>query len=250
MSLAPELRYESQAPVPVPANGGIVQLLGPVNQAAEVMELAVQVTGPSGGALGVTVLLGEYVNSPQWEISPNGGFSDPGFLLAANTPVNLGITVLVPGTYFINWQVRLRVQECGPRLDPANRRTVFFLTSNPPRAASINYSIDGGGAPPSLGVKGQVTIPANCTLTGWVLTLDQADTVDVGILKSTYAAFPVTASITGGNDPQTAAAQKAENLGPLVGWTTVLLAGDQLQFDLTAVTVATRINLALLVTIP
>lgn len=40
--------------------------------------------------------------------------------------------------------------------------------------ASIGISIDGGGAVPSTGIKGYVTVPYSCTITGYNITADQA----------------------------------------------------------------------------
>jgi hypothetical protein len=135
--------------------------------------------------------------------------------------------------------------------DPGTRRTVVMNSPSSQRTASINVVIDGGGAVPSTGVKGQVTIPADCTITGWVLTADQAGSAVIDVLRSTYAAFPVTASIAGTDKPTLVAVQKNENLGPLSGWTsTALHAGDQLQFNLNSVVTVTRLNLSLLVSVP
>ena len=133
-----------------------------------------------------------------------------------------------------------------------------ILTATSPTAASwqsrtiaIEYIIDGGGALISTGAKGQLTIPVAMTVTGWVLTADQSGSAVVDVLRSTYAAFPTTASIAGSDKPTLATAQKNENLGPLSGWgSTALVAGDQLQFNVNSATSVTRLNLALIVTIP
>lgn len=119
------------------------------------------------------------------------------------------------------------------------------------RTGLLSYVIDGAGVPPSTGVKGQVSIPVACTVTGWVITADQSGSAVVDILRSTYAAFPTTASIAGSDKPTLSSAQKNQNLGPLSGWgSTALAAGDQLQFSLSSVTSCTRLNVSLNITIP
>ena len=135
--------------------------------------------------------------------------------------------------------------------DPAIRRTNVIQSPNSsivPRVAVINFTIDGGGAVPGTGVKGQLSIPIACTITGWVLTADQAGSAVIDVLRSTYAAFPVTASIAGTDKPTLVGVQKNENLGPLVNWGSVALnAGDELQFNLNSVATCTRLNLSLLI---
>lgn len=123
--------------------------------------------------------------------------------------------------------------------------------SDLPRTASINYVIDGGGSFPATGSAGQVNIPTNCTITGWVLTADRTGSAVVDVLRSTYGGFPVSlASIAGTDKPTISAAQKNENLGVTGAWTTALSAGDQVQFFLNSGATATRLNVTLNVTIP
>jgi hypothetical protein len=118
------------------------------------------------------------------------------------------------------------------------------------RTATIAYVIDGGGSVPTTGVKGQIDIPANCTITGWVITADQSGSAVVDILRSTYSGFPTTSSIAGTDKPTLSSAQKNEDLS-LTGWgSTAINAGDQIQFNLSSVTTCTRLNITLIVTIP
>ena len=124
--------------------------------------------------------------------------------------------------------------------------------STPSRTTAIFYTIDGSGVAIGTGAKGQLNIPVNCTVTGWVLTADVAGAAVVDILRSTYGAFPTTVSIAGSDKPTlTATTQNNENLGPLSGWTsTALHAGDQLQFNVNSATTVTRLNITLNVTVP
>jgi hypothetical protein len=118
------------------------------------------------------------------------------------------------------------------------------------RTSAIFYTIDGGGGIIGTGVKGQVNIPVNCTVTGWVLTADQSGGAVVDVLRSTFGAFPATASITGSDAPTLVGVQKNENLVISAWGSTALLAGDQLQFNVNSASFVTRLNLTLNVTIP
>lgn len=135
---------------------------------------------------------------------------------------------------------------------PINRGgTNFKVTVNAlTRTAAIQFAIDGGGSTPSTGVKGQISIPLACTLTGWVITSDVSGSAVVDVLRSTYSGFPSTSSIAGSAKPTLSSAQKNENL-TLTGWgSTAISAGDIIQFNLNSVTTVTRINITLNVTIP
>ncbi len=114
-----------------------------------------------------------------------------------------------------------------------------------PRIGAIEYVIDGGGTTPSAGTKGQVNIPNNFTITGWVLTADQSGSAVVDVLTSTYAGFPTTASIAGADKPTLVSAQKAENLAISAWTTTSFSAGTQVQFSVVSATTVTRLNICL-----
>lgn len=117
------------------------------------------------------------------------------------------------------------------------------------RTCSIAISIDGGGSVITTGAKGQISIPAACTITGWNLTADQSGSCVVDVLRSTYSGFPTTASLASTDKPTLSSVQKNQNLAVSV-WTTSLAAGDQLQFNVNSATTVTRVNLNLIVTVP
>lgn len=117
------------------------------------------------------------------------------------------------------------------------------------RVASFNFQVDGGGSAITTGVKGQWAVPANCHITGWVLTGDQSGSCVIDVLKSSYAGFPSTSSIASTDKPTLSSVQKNENLAVSV-WTTALSAGDELQINVNSASTITRANLTILVTIP
>src|SRR5262249_46958859 len=116
---------------------------------------------------------------------------------------------------------------------------------------ALSFVIDGAGSTPNTGAYGQINVPFACTITGWVLTADQSGSAVIDVLRSTYAAFPTTASIAGTDKPTLSSVQKNENLGPLTLWgSTAIAAGDQVQINLGSVTTCTRLNLTLNITVP
>lgn len=154
------------------------------------------------------------------------------------------------GSPNFNQLVQNLVQGAGITLATDNFGNTTITGTGTSRTSAIFYTIDGGGFTIATGEKGQLDIPVNCTVTGWVLTADQAGAAVVDVLRSTYAGFPTTASIAGSDKPTLiATTQKNENLAISSWGSTALLAGDQLQFSVDSATV-TRLNLTLLVTIP
>jgi hypothetical protein len=112
-------------------------------------------------------------------------------------------------------------------------------------SAVAGITIDGGGSEPSLGSKGYLRIPFAGTITKWTILANQSGSAVIDVKKSTYSNFPTTASITGGNSPALATAQKAED-GDLSDWTDVTIdAGDVLEFELVSVTSCKRLHLEL-----
>lgn len=148
---------------------------------------------------------------------------------------------------FQYWQLSTDPTDVGtliPYNPPGNALNLVSAS----RVASFNFCIDGGGSTPSTGAKGQWDVPVGCVITGWVLTADQSGSAVVDVLKSTYAAFPTTASIAGSDKPTLVTSQKNENLA-VSQWTTTLLQGDQLQVNLNSVTTCQRLNLTIRVII-
>jgi hypothetical protein len=114
----------------------------------------------------------------------------------------------------------------------------------------LQFLLNGAGATPSTGVFAQISVPYSCTIAGWVITADQTGSAIVDILRSTYAAFPTTASIAGTDKPTLSGAQKNEDL-TLTGWgSTAINAGDILQANLNSIATVTQVFVTLYITVP
>jgi hypothetical protein len=94
-----------------------------------------------------------------------------------------------------------------------------------------------------------LTVPFNCTITGWVLTSRQTGSIVIDVWKSDYAGFPPVdgGTITGSAPPTLSSANKNQST-TLTGWTTTITAGDVLYFNVDSVTTIEECQLTLQVT--
>lgn len=174
-------------------------------------------------------------------------YSDPDGLVPITQPIltdgfgHYDFYVL-PGTYDVSVYLGGKLQQEYPDQS-------IGVSSLSARTAAIPYTIDGGGSVPSTGIKGQISIPFACTVTGWVITANASGSCVVDVLKATFGGFPTTASIAGSEKPTLTSAQKNEDL-TLTTWTTAINSGDVIQFSLSSVATVTTINITLNITIP
>lgn len=110
----------------------------------------------------------------------------------------------------------------------------------------ISFVIDGGGSAITTGIKGDIEIPADCTIESVRLLADQSGSIVVDIWKDTYANFPPTDAdtITASAVPTISTATKSEDT-TLTGWTTSLSKGDILRFNVDSAATVTRVTLAI-----
>ena len=111
---------------------------------------------------------------------------------------------------------------------------------------SINFIIDGGGSTITTGVKGYLEIPFAMEIQGVTMLADQSGSVVVDIWKDAYANYPPTDadSITASAVPTISAAVKSQDL-TLTGWTTAVVAGDIIGFNVDSITTIQRVTIAL-----
>jgi hypothetical protein len=114
------------------------------------------------------------------------------------------------------------------------------------KVIGIPIVIDGGGAVITAGVKGDIEIPFDMTITGWTLLADQSGSIVIDIWKDTYANYPpvVGDSITASDKPTITSSNKAQDFAP-TGWTTAVTAGDTLRFNVDSITTCQRVTLVL-----
>ena len=113
----------------------------------------------------------------------------------------------------------------------------------------VRFVIDGGGSVITTGAKkAYITVPYNCTVTGWRILADVSGSIVIDIWKDTYANYPPTNadSITAAAKPTLTTAVKAEST-TLTGWTTALAAGDILEIEVESATTVQKVRLELTV---
>ena len=111
---------------------------------------------------------------------------------------------------------------------------------------SFGLVIDGGGSAITTGIKGDVVVPYNMTITSWTLIADQIGSIVIDAWKDTYANFPpnATDSITGSEKPTLSSSNKNQDLS-LSTWTTNVTAGDIIRFNVDSASTVTKVTLSI-----
>lgn len=117
------------------------------------------------------------------------------------------------------------------------------------KVAEIIFIVDGGGNPITAGLKGFVKIPFACSIDQIDLYADQAGSVVVDIYKDVYANFPPTLAdtITAAAKPTLVASDKYQD-AVLTGWTTAIVAGDILAYNIDSSVTITSLTITMKVT--
>jgi hypothetical protein len=108
--------------------------------------------------------------------------------------------------------------------DPADTLTI----TNTIVKGSFGVSLDGSGNEITTGSKGFIIIPFSGTITGWKIVSSDTGNIVFDLKKSTFAGFPPSSSICGGNKPTMTGASTAS--GSISGWTTSVSEGDVFEF--------------------
>ena len=110
---------------------------------------------------------------------------------------------------------------------------------------TINYVVDNGSVAMTTGKKGYLTIDVTGVIQSYILISSEIGNLELDIKKSTFANFPNTLSICGGNFPTLSGTNKSTDVD-LSGWTKTLNAGDILEYEvINTSTAITRFSIAL-----
>ena len=112
--------------------------------------------------------------------------------------------------------------------------------------AALEWHFDGSGYPIDPGVKTAIEVPWNCTIVEAVLAADRIGSLVVDVWRDTYDNYPPTDadSITGASPPTLNVEQKSRDQ-VLSGWSTSLVKGDWLIFNVDSCSLVTRGTLSL-----
>jgi hypothetical protein len=115
----------------------------------------------------------------------------------------------------------------------------------------FGITMDGAGSPPTLGIKGYVTVPYNCTITGWSIIGNAVGSVQMALCFSAGATIPdpVTDIITD-STPITLASEQIAESTAVSAWATALTANGTLAFKLLSASGCTQISVQIQVSKP
>lgn len=129
---------------------------------------------------------------------------------------------------------------------PSNR-AFLGLGGSSTVTRTVGATFDGAGAALDLlgATECVVQVPAGGTITSYTIVTDGGTgSVSIGVQKSTYASFPTTSDITGGNHAGVSSSDKATD-STLTGWTPTVSAGDVFRFVLRSVSTFTHVTITL-----
>ena len=121
---------------------------------------------------------------------------------------------------------------------------IIALATTADLTRTINYVVDSGSISMLSGNKGLVTLDVSGILENIVVLSDQQGDLILDIKKSNYSTFPTFSSIVGGTYVQLTNARKVRD-DVLSGWTTTIVSGDILTFDVIAVNNINRFLISL-----
>lgn len=111
---------------------------------------------------------------------------------------------------------------------------------------TFGVTINGGDSDITTGIKGDIVIPYNLTITGWTIVSQQTGDIVIDVWKSNYQNFPPTAlsSIAGLQKPTLSDSQKNKNTN-LTSWTSSISSGDIIRFNVDSCSGINRVNLVI-----
>ena len=165
--------------------------------------------------------------------------------------------------YSPNNNQQLIVTKNGLFLDPANDYNISgsqVVFTTPPASnddivmialaaaadltRTVNYVIDSGSLPMQTGDKGKLTIDVTGVIEQIRVLSDQTGDITFEIEKTTFANYPNFSTITGGNRVQLTNTDKYFD-DVLNNWTSTIVAGDILRFNVISVNNIRRILISL-----
>ncbi len=135
--------------------------------------------------------------------------------------------------------VDIKKQEIAVKVENAN---IGYLH----KTIDIVYIIDAGADPITPGVKGYLAVPFPCSIVQWDIYADQPGSIEIDIVKDTYANFPPSLgnSICGGVRPSLINTQKNRSTD-LAVWTTTIASDEILGFRVLSANYVKKITLSL-----
>ena len=115
-------------------------------------------------------------------------------------------------------------------------------------SATIGATIDGSGGTITVGQKGYVQIPYDCTINSWRIIANAAGSIVIDVWKTAAPTIPTVANTITGSAKPTLSSQQTAASSTLTGWTTSVAANDIIGFNVDSATTVSWVILQLLVT--
>lgn len=114
-----------------------------------------------------------------------------------------------------------------------------------PRIASLQFVIDGSGAPITAGQDAELPdVPFSCRIIGWTLTADRIGSAQVTVSRAAYGDYPNFSEISGTEKPILDNAQKSQDIA-LSTWSVNLNTGDVLRAHIDSADTIERLHIGL-----
>ncbi len=115
------------------------------------------------------------------------------------------------------------------------------ITGFTANVGTFGITIDGAGTAITTGVKGYIVLPYDCIVNSWSVVADQSGSVVVDVWKASSYTIPTSAaqSIAGTEKPTLSSQQINTDLS-LSSWTTGLVVGDVIAFNVDSASTITR----------
>lgn len=128
-----------------------------------------------------------------------------------------------------------------PAQDGEDGRDGFMVASSTQSPRTIGMCFDGGGSPPTVGSVGYIVAQFTGTIIGWSIVGDASGSAVVDVWKAA-GSIPVNANAIAGSEKLTLSAQQLASDNALTTWSTTVLAGDVLAFEIESVSTCTRLT--------
>lgn len=211
--------------------------------------LRIDIDAPGVDVKGLAVIVA-LVPSPLGSVTIKGAKGDPGGVnnwtgaWSSATTYATGDAVSHGGTSYVAIQGSTNVE---PGVT-AGWENYWMVLVEAESASAIEITIDGNGFPLDTGLKTFAEVPFDCTITAATLLAQQVGDLVIDVWRSDYGSFPPTdaGSITASSPPTLSSSFKNKDTA-LVGWTTSLLKGDILAFNIDSVAAIVKVTLSLAV---
>jgi hypothetical protein len=115
-------------------------------------------------------------------------------------------------------------------------------------SSSFGLTVDGAGSTITTGNKGYLVVPYDGTITGWTLIADQSGSCVIDVWKESIGNIPTIANTITGTEKPTLTSQQINSDLTLTSWTTNVLFGDIIGFNVDSVSTITRFHLTIYIT--